>query len=310
MNARRTFPMALMYLFFLSVLSAKAQSDYEPQHGVSGYDFAIKGELELSFSNAVTFRDMNSKVEGTYRIKSPIMLAFNLNDLKFFKARPSEFIGYVENQYSPRNGFAGGLVDIQQGGYHEEENWMKADVSFKSSDNEEVSEVKGRGELYPVLQVFFSMPFFEEKLKSGIKSLQFRLMISGISDSQFQPSRNVTGWAKSGPITLTEGFDLPVSVGCGAFYGTDLTNALITNSLLEDQTKKRVAFERQFEQEYFKDLPKIDVMQLINFLIKPQGNFEVPISGSFSSDGKTGSERATYNGTLRFYGNKVKKEEM
>ena len=82
MNGRKVICMALMCLAFLK-FESKAQSRYEPLHGVSGHDFNIKGELELEFNNSVNFKN-GQKLEGTYRIESPIVLAFNLNDLKFF----------------------------------------------------------------------------------------------------------------------------------------------------------------------------------------------------------------------------------
>ncbi len=308
MNGRKVICMALMCLAFLK-FESKVQPGYEPLHGVSGHDFNIKGELELEFNNSVNFKN-GQKLEGTYRIKSPIVLAFNLNDLKFFKAQPTEFKGYIENQYDANAGFSdGGLLDIPQGGYQEEENWMQVETQFASWENDVVSTVKAKGEIYPVLQVYFSVPDYAEKLRTGLTNLQFRLMIKGVADSQFHPQRNVTGTATYGTMQLSEGFDLPVSVGCGTFYGPDLNNAMMKNNLLEADKKKQDEFVGKFENEYFKNLPHIDAIALVNFLTKPGGNLEIPISGSFSSDSESGSEKATYNGTLRLYGNKVQKSE-
>ena len=59
--------------------------------------------------------------------------------------------------------------------------------------------------------------------------------------------------------------------------------------------------------KYFKDLPHINVMKIVNFLLKPAGNYETPIVGSFSSNSGNGSEKVTYNGTLKLFGNQMKK---
>ncbi|MDP4186165.1 MAG: hypothetical protein Q8862_13535 [Bacteroidota bacterium] len=298
----------LLVIILLTQLPVLAQSTYEPLHGVTGYDYKIKGELELIFSNSIDFKNGN-RVEGTYRIKSPVVLSFNLNDLKFFKAKPNEFIGYVENQYDAYSGFVGGLFELPQGGYQENENWMQVETQFKSSENDVVSKVNAKGEIYPVLQVYFSVPGYTEKLKSGLTGLQFRLMIKGVADSKYHPQRNVTGSASFGPMSLTEGFDLPVSVGCGTFYGSDLANALMKNNLLEADAAKKKEFECIYEAEYFKGLPRIDALKLVNFLIKPAGNYETPISGSFYSDSESGTEKATYTGNLRLWGGQIKKSE-
>jgi hypothetical protein len=105
--------------------------------------------------------------------------------------------------------------------------------------------------------------------------------------------------------------NLFVNVSCGAFYGTDLVNAEIAHNLVEvdAHNKEKLAFEAQFEQTYFKDLPCINAMKLINFLMKPVGNYETPIIGSFTSNSENGSEKVTYNGTLRLFGNQIKKYE-
>ena len=140
----------LIFVFIASSYFTEAQNNYEPIHGVTGYDYNIKGELELTFTSSTDDKKGN-KYEGTYRIKSPVLLSFNLNDLKFFKANPKEFIGYVENQFDAYSGYSGGgLMDIPQGGYQEEENWMWVDEHAKWWENGELTEVKAHGEIYPV----------------------------------------------------------------------------------------------------------------------------------------------------------------
>lgn len=333
----------LIFVFIASSHFTEAQSNYEPLHGVTGHDYNIKGELELTFTHAIDFKN-GTKSEGTYRIKSPVLLSFNLNDLKFFKAQPKEFIGYVENQYDAYSGYShGGLMDIPQGGYQEEENWMWVDEHVKWWENGELTEVKAHGEIYPVLRGYFSIPDFPGKYKTGLDQLQFRVTISGTSDSQFHQTRNVvlddngknsngtkTGlideetlkkleladpvaaaeMKKAAGLLQTSAPDLSVNVSCGSFYGQDLVNALMANNLLEADKAEKEAFECPFEQAYFKNLPHVNAMKLINFLIKPVGNYETPVVGSFSSDSESGSEKATYNGTLRLYGNKVKKSDQ
>lgn len=288
--------------------NAKSQDKYEPIHGASGYDYTIGGELELTFSNSIDFKNGN-KIQGDYKIKSPIVLTFNRNDLKFFKAQPKEFAGYIENQYDARSGFPGGLFEIPQGSYGEEENWMQVETHFESKENDLVSTINAKGKICPFLKVNFSVPDFPEKLKSGMGGLQFRLMISGIADSKYNPQKDVTGKAVYGTFELTDGFDIPVSVTCGTFYGSDLVNALIKNNLAESSGSRKKEFESRFEKSYFGDLPRINAIRLIDFLIRPAGNYEVPISGSFFSDSESGSEKASYSGKLILWGNKVTKNE-
>lgn len=322
---------------------ARAQNTFEPIHGVTGYDYHIKGELELRFSHQVDFKD-GRKLEATYRIKSPVVLAFNLNDLKYFKARPGEFAGYVENP----DGLSGGLVDIPQGGLRDQENWMEVDEHLKSWENGELSEIKAKGEIYPLLTAFFSIPGFSDQLKSNLNQLQFRVTISGISN-EFHPQRNVVveynnqeqklkeagnGFLDEESLKQLEAADptmaaeiregdrlmresarsasspLSVAVSCGVFFGFDLTDALIKNNLVEDNSPKKKAFENRFRETYFKDLPHFGALPLINFLINPAGNYQIPINGSFASDSEYGAENATYTGTLKLFGDAIQKSEL
>lgn len=332
----------LIFVFIASSYFTEAQNNYEPIHGVTGYDYNIKGELELTFTSSADDKKGN-KYEGTYRIKSPVLLSFNLNDLKFFKANPKEFIGYVENQFDAYSGYSGGgLMDIPQGGYQEEENWMWVDEHAKWWENGELTEVKAHGEIYPVLQGYLSIPDYPDKYKTELDQLQFRLTIAGVSDPKYHPTRNVVveyfdnelkrNSTESNPIDaeimknlehadpaaaaemrkavgLLQGFtpDLSVNVSCGIFYGGDLVNAEMAAGLIEAEKSKTEPFEAQFEQKYFKDLPHINVMKIVNFLLKPAGNYETPIVGSFSSNSGNGSEKVTYNGTLKLFGNQMKK---
>ncbi|MEN6455930.1 MAG: hypothetical protein ABFD10_16900 [Prolixibacteraceae bacterium] len=300
--------------------------------------------MELIFTSSIDDKNGN-KSEGTYHVKSPVSLAFNLNDLKFFKADPKAFIGYVENQYDAFSGYSGGgLMDIPQGGYQEEESWMWVDEHLKWWENGELTEVKAHGEIYPVLAGYFSIPDYSAKYKAGLDQLQFRIAIDGSSDPDFHPTRNVVvehvsnkfnqngagsnrideetmkileqadpdaaaELKKASGILQNASPDLSVNIGCGSFYGQDLTSALMDNKLGEADKAKKDAFEGRFEQEYFKNLPHIDAMKLINYLIKPEGNYETPIVGSFSSESEWGSEKASCNGTLRFYGKRVQKSK-
>lgn len=337
---------SLVFLFLTIFQFAKAQDNYEPLHGVTGLDFNIKGELEFTFTHSIDLKN-GTKSEGTYRIKSPVQLSFNLNDLKFFKAQPKEFIGYVENQYDAYSGFSSGsLIDIPQGGYQEEENWMQVEEHVKWWENGELTEINARGEIYSVLQVAFSIPDYPERYKAGLDQLQFRVTISGISDSQFHSTRNVVvddnnkNQQENGTVLIDEddlrkleqadpsaaagikeglkliressashSSNLSVNIGCGSFYGQDLVTAEMSGNLLMADKSKKEAFERQFEQGYFKDMPHINVMKLVKFLLKPEGNYETPIVGSFSSSSESGSEKASYEGTLRLWGNQVVKDE-
>lgn len=332
-------------LVFLSAFYySNAQNGYEPIHGPTGYDYVIKGELALKITNAIDFKNENkNKEEGTYTIKSPVFLAFNLNDLKFFKAQPKEFVGYVEDQYIPSVGWfaTGSLMDIGSG-YGEAENWMWVDEHVKWWEDGKLTEIKAHGEINSDIKVGFSIPDYSEKYKAGLGNLQFRIAmkISGNADTQ----RNVTveydsrKQQESGTVLMDEASlkelekadpsavakireglklmqegsgshpsNLFVNVSCGAFYGADLVNAEMSAGLIGVENSKKEVFEAQFEQKYFKDLPRINAMKLINFLLKPAGNYETPIVGSFSSNSGNGSEKVTYNGTLKLFGNQMKK---
>jgi hypothetical protein len=52
----------------------KAQNGYEPIHDPTGYDYIIKGELELKLTNSIDFKN-ETREEGTYTIKSPVFLS-------------------------------------------------------------------------------------------------------------------------------------------------------------------------------------------------------------------------------------------
>jgi len=343
---KKTNPFLIVFIGISCLINA--QNGYEPIHSPSGSDYIIKGELELKITNAIDFKnESKNKEEGTYTIKSPVFLAFNLNDLKFFKAQPKEFVGYVEDQYIPSVGWfaTGSLMDIGSS-YGEAENRMWVDEHLKWWEDGKLTEIKAHGEIDPDIKAVFSIPDYSQKYKVGLGNLQFRIAmkISANADTQ----RNVTveydsrKQQESGTVLMDEASlkelekadpsavagikeglklmqesagshpsGLFVKVGCGIFYGADLVNAEMANNLVAADAfnKEKLAFEGQFEQKYFKDLPRINAMNLVNFLLKPAGNYETPIVGSFSSNSDNGSERVTYNGILRLFGNQIKKYE-
>jgi len=342
---KKTNPFLIVFIGISCLINA--QNGYEPIHSPSGSDYIIKGELELKITNAIDFKnESKNKEEGTYTIKSPVFLAFNLNDLKFFKAQPKEFVRYVENQYEASSGWfvAGSLMDIGSG-YGNGNDWMWVDEHVKWWDNGKLTEIKAHGEMNSEIKIAFSIPDYPEKHKTGLGQLEFRIAIK-ISGTDTQ--RNVTveydsrKQQESGTVLMDEASlkelekadpsavagikeglklmqesagshpsGLFVKVGCGIFYGADLVNAEMANNLVAADAfnKEKLAFEGQFEQKYFKDLPRINAMNLVNFLLKPAGNYETPIVGSFSSNSDNGSERVTYNGILRLFGNQIKKYE-
>ena len=287
----------LFLILFYGASAIHAQTDFKPLHSLSNYNYIIMGELDMEFNNVVNFKASATKIQSLYHIKTPIMLAFNLNDLKFFKAQPLQFLGETYDEVL----LASTLYPYEK---LEEAGSMKVDGHYHTWENGEHYEVKASAILHHFLEVKFNHASFNEKLKTGDKNLQFRLNISGRADEAI-PQQEVKGYAKCGVMVLTEGFLLPISIGCGTFYGLDLVNALVTNNLVGDE-KTIAIFEQQHEQEYFKNLPTIDALSLINFLIKPQGSYEVPFVGSFASDTENGSEKANYKGTLRLFANSVK----
>ena len=282
----------LLGVFYFS----KAQQTYKPIHGASGYDYCIKGTLELAFTHFVDLKN-GTKSEETYQIKSPVTLAFNLNDLKFFKAQPKEFIGYIENQYDAFSGYSSGsLIDIQQGGYEEKESRMWISEHVKWWEDGKLTELKAHGEIDPVLKIHFSIPDYPQKYKAGLGQLEFRIAINISSntdnqqnivveyDSRKQQIGSMTlmdeaslgELEQANPSTaaeIKEGLKLIqessalhpsglyVNVSCGAFYGSDLGNAEMSAALLvakdtADIQRKKI-FERQFEQMYFKDMTRL-----------------------------------------------------
>jgi len=328
----------LTILFINTFCCLNAQTDYEPIHGLSASDYNMKGELELVFTHFVDYKNGN-KTEEKYQIKSPVMLSFNLNDLRFFKAQPKEFIGYVENQYDAFSGFSDGcLLDIPAGGYQEDGNWMQVKEHLKYWTDGEFTEIKARGEIYPVLKINFSIPGYGEKLKDGFDKLNFRITVSGIS-SHFDPVQNVvvelnnkimndseTGLidkktmknieladpAAAAELKKAAGLLQPasadilfVNVSCGAFYGADLAAAGTANNSTNASQSQKEILEQQFESQYFRDMPHIDVPKLVNFLLKPEGNYETQIDGSFSSDSDNGLEKAVFKGTLRLFSGQI-----
>lgn len=304
-------------LFFSAFCLVKAQAGYEPAHGPTGFYYNIKGELELTFTSSVDDRK-GDRTEGSYLIQSPVRLSFNLSDLNFFKSRPDEFVGYVENQYDAFSGFSsGGLIDI--GVYGGDDDWMWVDEHVKWWENGNLTELKAHGETVPMLKIYFSIPDYRERYKAGLGNLQFRIVID--ISGNYAAGRNVVVEYDSRTqheelnsiMDSSSSSCLFVNVHCGSFYGMDLVNAEMSAGLLVSKDsaglQKKEAFERRFEQNYFRDMPHVKVMELIDFLLKHAGNYEIPIKGSFSSDSENGSENATYDGTLRLFGDETEKDE-
>lgn len=341
---------SLVCLFLLLTHFAGAQNTNETLHGVSGYDYIVNGELELAFTHAIDFKNGN-KTNSTCRIKSPVQLSYNRNDLKSFIAKPLDFVGYVENPVLASCGYpcGGGLIDIAQGGIRAEENWMQADMKIVSLEEGVSTEFEATGEIYPFMEVFFSIPDYRKDINAGLNQLKFRLFFKGTADSKYHPVRNVkvksNPSASSGAIdvkalqdeldkayqellkvdktqaeTLKNGAQLmteasvptpflPISVTCGSFFGIDQEFALQKMNFSDSDKEKRSAFERQFEMDYYKNLPHIDALKLINFLINPSGNYESPFTGSFSSESEWGQETASFQGVLRFRADRIRKDE-
>lgn len=331
--------LAISCLF--GAVSAWSQETYEPLHGVTGYGYQVLGELELEYHSVVHFKTLDSKIERTYRIKSPVALWFNRNDLLFLKAEPKEFVGYMEY---------GGIFDIPDGGHRlEAENWMWADAHQKIWDQGEFGELHVQGNVDPVLKAQFTIPAYPETYQQGLDKLKFRVSIFGASHSR-TPVQNVKvlyahpdlqqTLSNEGASLFTEeqlaqleqmdpqiaaemrqGAQLmnetaqtmtpqmEINVGSGSFYGLDFTNELIAANLVEADKKVQDEFERKFDINYFRNMPQIPALPLINFLISPSGTYTVPINGSFSSNSDSGTETTTYQGTFRFFGDRVSKTD-
>lgn len=286
----------LLVMFF--PITLQAQSDYQPLHGLSDYNYLIMGELELEFSNSVNFPDNTFRQEGHYIIKTPMVVMYNLNDLKFFKAQPQSFLGIVYDET---------LVStpLYPLVYLPENTFMNVESHVKSWEYDQLTEVKAKGKIEPLLQIEFNHEAFISGLSTG-QELFFRVKVFGTSDSYTQQS-DVSGYVKFGNLTLTEGLEIPVSIGCGTFFPSDLGEALMTNQRNLTNEKSKTKFETDFSNNYYRDLPKIAAIPLIDFLIDPKETYLVPLNGSFSSSSSFGKETAQYKGTLRLFGGTQKK---
>ena len=252
-----------LYLFLLVMFfpfTIQSQTDYQPLYSLSDYNYLIIGELELEFSNSVNFLELSSRHEGFYIIKTPIVVMFNLNDLKFFKADP---LAYLGNEYDEV------LVStpLYPLTYLPENSLMQVDAHFKSWEYDQLTEIKAKGKLSPILQIEFNHVTFTSALSKN-QELTFRINIFGVSDS-FTQQTEVSGYGKMGDFTITEGFQIPLSIGCGTFFSFDLSEALILNQANLQDNQSQNQFETEFNKNYFKDLPEIPAMPLIDFLINP-----------------------------------------
>ena len=297
-----------IFVFLITLLIgfvAKSQEKYEPLFSLSDYNYCIYGELELNYESDIHFKPQYdqaaySKVQAKYNIRTPIVITFNRNDLLFFNKQPKIFLGEEPDKT---------LISTPTytDSYYEQEPWMKVEAHTTSVDAGISSVMDVTFEAAPVMQISFNFLKWFNKLKEGQKDFTFQLDITGKTTS-YTSYRNIRGTAKFDDLIINEFSDVPINIGCGVFYQFDYADALMANYLEDANKKVQQKFEQKFWVAYFKNLPEIPSTELLNFLIHPEGNFEVPFSGSFNSDTKHGSQKVTMNGKISLDGKSVKKD--
>jgi len=276
---------------------------FERLHGVTKYDYSVKAELELEYTSKMFFPDRNERLQQKYRLKAPFFIQYNLNDLKFFRAEPKEFIGYEDNFLSSNYTFS----DSKNQNETSAGMMQVADLFQKSESPAETTEQKLNGEIGMSPDINFSLLGLSKQLKSGNKP-QFTLFISASPCPNCE--QKVRGAAKytssdGNSLSVNEGLTLDVNLhSLGLSYGTDLTKAFIEHNLVEADKKEKDRFEDGFKIEYYKSLPKIEAIPLIDFLIVPKGTYEIPLEGYINTSTDI-PETTHFKGKLKIYGDKL-----
>jgi hypothetical protein len=282
--------------------SAAGAQPYQKIHGPSGFDYSVKAEIELEYASEIVFSTFSQTFKREYQLKAPFFLAFNLNDLKFFKAEPSEFIGYEDNFMNSSYVFS----DSEN--QHEITAGMMlvSGMYMKSESPAEIQEQKLAGAIGTSPEINFSLLGLSRQLRTGKKPM-FTLFISASPCPNCE--QEVKGYGKftsqeGNTFTVTEGLTLDVTMNSkGESYETDLVNALMANNLLEADKKVKNTFEEGFMIEYYKDLMKIEALPLIDYLMNPKGVYEIPFAG-FIKTTTAIPETTTFKGKLIVYGEK------
>lgn len=299
LSSLKNFGIVLVCTLLANAVGAQP---YQKIHGPSEFDYSVKAEIELEYASEVVFNTYDQTFKREYRLKAPFFLAFNLNDLKFFKAEPSEFIGYEDNFMSSNYVFS----DSEN--QHEITAGMMlvSGMYMKSESPAEIQEQKLAGAIGTSPEINFSLLGLSRQLQTG-KNPMFTLFISASPCPNCE--QEVKGYGKftsqeGNTLTVTEGLTLDLTMNSkGESYGADFVNALMANNLLEADKKVKDTFEEGFMIDYYKNLMKIEALPLIDYLMNPQGVYEVPFEGFIKTTTDI-PETTTFKGKLKVYGEK------
>lgn len=294
---KRTWILAFTLLVSLSGISQK----YERIHGTTDQSYAVKAELELEYTSEVHDKTFETRVVSDFRMVSPFFLDFNLNDLLFFKAEPSEFIGYEGNFMSANSHFidSKGINEISAG-------MTKFTKYFnKSTSPGETSESNLTGQIRQSPVIDFSLVGLSKYLKSRQKP-ELTLFISAEANENYE--QNVSGLikysnAEGGAISITDNLKIGMVMAYqGLAYPYKLTEAKSVNNTQNMSDREYCIWLDNFDAVFYKTLPKIDALSLVEYLINPKGVYEVPFTGFLKSNEY--EETFTFKGKLRVYGEK------
>ncbi len=288
-------------VFTLLVSLLGFSQKYERIHGPTDQSYAVKAELELEYTSEVHDKTFETRVVSDFRMVSPFFLDFNLNDLLFFKAEPSEFIGYEGNFMSANSHFidSKGINEISAG-------MTKFTKYFnKSTSPGETSESNLTGQIRQSPVIDFSLVGLSKYLKSRQKP-ELTLFISAEANENYE--QNVSGSIKysnteGGAISITDNLKIGMTIAYnGLSYGYKLTEAKSANNTQNMSDKEYCLWLDDFDAAFYKTLPKIDALSLVEYLINPKGVYEVPFTGFLKSNEY--EETFTFKGKLRVYGEK------
>jgi len=289
-------------LITISFVAAFGYSQkYEKIHTPTEHFYSVKAELELEYTSDVIFDVFETRIVSEYKMVSPFFLDFNLNDLHFFKAEPTEFLGYEGDFMSANSYFidSKGIREISAG--------MTTFTKYfnKSTSPAESAESNLTGQIRQSPEISFSLVGLSKYLKSNQRP-ELTLLISSEACENFE--QNVSGEIKSsdaqgGSFTITENLTIGMVINYqGQSYPDKLIEAEKRSNTKEMSHKEYCIWLDNFQSDFYKTLPKIDAFTLVEYLISPKGVYEVPFSGFIKSS--EFKESFTFKGKIKVFGEK------
>lgn len=295
--------MKKLFILLITVLFAAAgfSQKYERIHSPTEHFYSVKAEMELEYTSDMFFDVFENRIVFDYKMVSPFFLDFNLNDLLFFKAEPSEFLGYEGGFMSANSYFidSKGIREISAG--------MTTFTKYfnKSTSPAESAESNLTGQIRQSPEISFSLVGLSKYLKSKQRP-ELTLFISSEACENFE--QNVSGVIKSsdaqgGSFTITENLTIPMVIAYqGQSYPDKLIEAQDLSNTKDMSHKDYCIWLDNFQSDFYKTLPKIDALSLVEYLINPKGVYEIPFSGFLKSTKY--KESFTFKGKIKVYGEK------